>query len=136
MAGGFTYSISDDAQCGAYGSRYTISAASSYARIGQRFTNAIDASKSYQITTYAKFVSGNGANCFYYLSCQQPGSFSSAGNLRLDTPLSSIPTDWTKYSLNCPPAVNSLVMSLTIQCNQGSGPVTIGLDEIYMFPIS
>ncbi|OAK94471.1 hypothetical protein IQ06DRAFT_353471 [Phaeosphaeriaceae sp. SRC1lsM3a] len=132
--GGFLNSIVSDAQCGAYGSRITITAGGSYGRIGQRFTT-IDTTKNYRITTYARKVSGDGTNCFYYLSCQLPGSFSSAGNPRLDTPLNSIPEAWTQYSLNCPVGANQLTMSLTVQCNQGSGPITIGLDEIYMFPI-
>ncbi len=134
---GFANAIADtDAQCGAFSARFTVSASSSYSRIGQRFVG-LSRAKSYQIDTYAKLVSGDPSGCVYYLSCQQPGSTNAAGNRRLDTPLSSIPTAaWTKYSLVCPLAVDQLTMSITIQCNQGTGPVTIGIDETAMYPIA
>jgi hypothetical protein len=65
--GGFSNLITNDAQCGAYRATFAVSASYSYSRIGQSFS-VIDTTKRYKITTYAKFVSGNPANCMYYLS--------------------------------------------------------------------
>jgi len=131
----FLNSITTDAQCGAYGAKFTVSAASSYARIGQRF-NTIDTKTNYKIQTYAKLVSGNPANCYYYITCQKPSSFSSADNQIRQIPVGEIPTEWTAFTINCPIGANQLTMSLSLQCNQGPGPVAIAIDEIAMSPVN
>ena len=117
--------------------RFTVSASNSYARIGQRFTT-IDTTKHYQIQTYAKLVSdpANTANCYYYVTCQKPGSFSSADNVIVQRPVSSIPSTWTRMLVTCPLGANALTISISLQCNQGSGPVVLAVDETAMYPLA
>jgi hypothetical protein len=134
--GGFIDSITSDAQCGPYGARFDISVESSYARIGQSFTN-IDTSKRYQIQTYVKLLSGrvSTANCFYYMSCQNPISSSSADNVVIQTSVSDIPSAWTKMLITCPARAYTLTMSIALQCNQDTGPVALAVDETAMYPL-
>jgi hypothetical protein len=133
--GGFSDSITSEAQCGAYGARFDVSASNSYGRIGQRFPN-IDVSKRYQIQTYVKLLSdkANTANCYYYVTCQKPSSFSSADNIIIQTPVSDIPSTWTKMLVTCPAGASALTMSISLQCNQGTGPVALAVDETAMYP--
>jgi hypothetical protein len=133
--GGFSNSITPDAQCGAYGARFDISTSDSYARIGQRFFS-LDTSKRYQIQTYVKLLSdrANTAECDYYVTCQKPGSYSAADNIIVQTPLSDIPSAWTKMLVTCPAGANALMMSLTLQCSPGIGSVALAVDETAMYP--
>ncbi|KUJ17508.1 uncharacterized protein LY89DRAFT_668828 [Mollisia scopiformis] len=133
--GGFSNTIVTDAECGPYGAEFSVDATDSYGRIAQVF-KTLDATKTYQIQTYAKLVSGNPAYCYYYVTCQIPDNMSSAGNVIIQTPVSSIPSTWTLFTVTCPAGSSSLTMSISLQCNQGTGPVTIGVDETAMYPIS
>ncbi|KAH7402180.1 hypothetical protein DE146DRAFT_754777 [Phaeosphaeria sp. MPI-PUGE-AT-0046c] len=131
--GAFADLITSDAQCGPSGASFTVSSSNSYGRIGQRFTT-LDRTKRYRIQTYVKRGSGDPTNCYYYVTCQKPGSFSSADNVIIQTTVSSLATVWTQLNVDCPANANELSMSLSLQCNQGKGPVTIGIDEIAMYP--
>ncbi|KAL2062278.1 hypothetical protein VTL71DRAFT_6544 [Oculimacula yallundae] len=133
--GAFANAITSDAQCGMFAASFAVSSSISYARIGQSF-NTIDATKRYQIQTYVKQVSGVGTNCFYIVSCQIPGSFSSTGHVIIQTPVNDIPTTFTKMLVTCPLGANQLTTSISLQCNQGTGPITIAVDETAMYPIS
>jgi hypothetical protein len=134
--GAFANTLTSEAQCGAYAARFLVTATNSYARIGQRFTT-IDPSIRYQIQTYVKLVSEKAytANCYYYVTCQKPGSFSSADNVIIQTPVTDIPSAWSRMLVTCPVGANALTMSISLQCNQGNGPVALAVDETAMYPM-
>jgi hypothetical protein len=133
--GGFSNTITDDAQCGGFGARFAVSSTYSYGRIGQTF-RTLDQTKNYQIRTYVKLVSGTATNCYYYVTCQKPDSMSSADNVIIRTDVSSLSSTWTPLLVTCPPGAKTLGMSISLQCNQSPGPVVIDVDETAMYPIS
>lgn len=95
----------------------------------------VHSSKTYEVQTYAKLVSGKeySSDCYYQVKCE--GYDRSTDTLRVVQ--RDLPDTWTKISFSCPPNQPALALWLIFSCGPfglPKGPVVMGIDETYIYP--